>query len=78
METLTVQLNTRSYPIYIGEDILERDNLISQHIKSQRVVIISNETVAPLYLTPLKNALKAFECHEIILPDGEQYKNMLT
>lgn len=78
METLTVQLDTRSYPIYIGEDILNHKNLINQHIKSQRVVIISNETVAPLYLEPLKNTLKSFECHEIILPDGEQYKNMAT
>jgi len=78
MQTLTVQLDTRSYPIYIGEDILNHKNLISQHIKSQRVVIISNETVAPLYLESLKTALKSFQCHEIILPDGEQYKNMVT
>ena len=78
MQTLTVQLGARSYPIYIGVDLLARTDLIKQHINSQRVVIISNETVAPLYLAQLKRGLEQFDCQDIILPDGEQYKNSST
>ncbi len=78
MQTFTVELGSRSYPIYIGKDLLIRADLISAHINSQRVVIISNETVAPLYLEQLKLSLSEFDCQEIILPDGEQYKNIST
>ncbi len=78
MQTLTVELGSRSYPIYIGENLLSRTDLITAHINSQRVVIISNETVAPLYLEQLKLSLTEFNCQEIILPDGEQYKNATT
>ncbi len=78
MQTLTVELGARSYPIYIGENLLARADLIATHIHSQRVVIISNDTVAPLYLEQLKLSLTEFDCQEIILPDGEQYKNAAT
>ena len=50
MKILTVALDDRSYPIYIGEKILSDESLLTRHIKSKQVVIVSNEIVAPLYL----------------------------
>ncbi|MEM7303913.1 MAG: 3-dehydroquinate synthase [Pseudomonadota bacterium] len=76
MHTLNVELGIRSYPIYIGENLYFDNNLIDLHIHGKQVVIISNDTVAPLYLDDLKNALKSKSVINIILPDGEQYKNL--
>ena len=78
MQTLTVELGSRSYPIYIGENLLGQPNLIRPHVTSQRVVIVSNETIAPLYMDQLKQSLDGLDCIEIVLPDGEQYKNLIT
>ncbi len=78
MHTLQVDLGTRSYPIYIGEKLLAKDSLLSNHIHSNDVVIITNETVAPLYLAQLSAALKNKNTQSIILPDGEKYKNLTT
>ena len=78
MKTLKVDLGDRSYPIYIGENLLGKTELISPHIPGQQVMVVSNETVAPLYLAKVKSALNAFEVAEVILPDGEQYKNLDT
>ena len=50
MKTVTVDLGDRSYPIYIGPGLLERGELLRQHIPGKRVLIVTNETVAPLYL----------------------------
>ncbi len=78
MHTLQVDLGTRSYPIYIGEKLLVKDSLLSNHIHSNDVIIITNETVAPLYLAQLSAALKNKNTQSIILPDGEKYKNLTT
>ncbi|MBE9562464.1 MAG: 3-dehydroquinate synthase, partial [Proteobacteria bacterium] len=74
MNTLQVELGTRSYPIYIGQNLLRQSDLITQHIKSNQVLIVSNETVAPLYLHKVVKNLDDFETKSVILPDGEQYK----
>ncbi|MEM8843686.1 MAG: 3-dehydroquinate synthase [Pseudomonadota bacterium] len=76
MNILTVDLGERSYPIYIGMDVLPQGELLKKHINGKQVVIISNETVAPLYLHQLKLALSPNESLDIILPDGEQFKNI--
>jgi 3-dehydroquinate synthase len=78
MKTLTVNLKERSYPIYIGQDLLKQCELIVPFIKSKQVLIISNDTVAPLYLAQLLDGLKQFQCESVILPDGEQYKTLDT
>lgn len=78
MQTLTVELGSRTYPIYIGENLLGQPNLIRSHVMSQRVVIVSNETIAPLYINQLKQSLNGLDYSEIVLPDGEQYKNLTT
>ncbi len=78
MKKLLVELGVRSYPIYIGSDLLNKPELYIQHIKSRQVVVVTNETIAPLYLdTILKNLLK-FDVETVILPDGEQYKTLET
>lgn len=78
MRTLTVDLGIRSYPIYIGEGLLARKELLSKHINSKQIVIISNETVAPLYIDSLVETLKPLQPLKIILADGEKYKTLST
>lgn len=77
MKVLQVELDhDRSYPIYIGSGLLDDAELLSRHIRSKQVVIVSNETIAPLYLAKLQSALAAYDTEAVILPDGEQYKTL--
>lgn len=78
MRTLSVELGSRSYPIYIGEDLISNSELFSQAIAAKDVMIVSNTTVAPLYLDKLMASLSEFQVHTMILPDGESYKTMST
>ncbi|TCV82204.1 3-dehydroquinate synthase [Sulfurirhabdus autotrophica] len=80
MQTLTVNLNERSYPILIGENLLHQPGLILPHLAQKQVAIITNTTVAPLYLDTLIAglALNDVKVIPIILPDGEAYKNSET
>ncbi len=80
MQTLHVALENRSYPILIGSNLLNQADLIVPHLKRKNVAIITNSTVAPLYLAQLTKTLQnANVCViEIILPDGEAYKNTAT
>lgn len=80
METLKVELGLRSYPIYIGEDVLGQAELITRAIAQPHVAVVTNFTVAPLYLDPLLSGLHAqgVKTLPIIVPDGEQYKNAAT
>ena len=78
MQTLTVALNERSYPIFIGEHLLTQENCFKPYLKAKQILIVSNTTVAPLYLAQVQAILNAqgyvVEVH--ILPDGEQYKDI--
>src|SRR6056300_154135 len=76
MKTLTVNLGDRSYPIYIGVELLQDPLLIQKHIQTKAVCIISNTTVSKLYLTQLKKSLNGYRVIEVILEDGEQFKNV--
>lgn len=77
MKQLQVELNdARSYPIYIGSGLLAQTALLTRHIKSQQVVIVTNETIAPLYLAKLQAGLADYQLESVILPDGEQYKTL--
>ncbi|HRK79420.1 MAG TPA: 3-dehydroquinate synthase [Thiobacillus sp.] len=80
MQTLTVDLGDRSYPIHIGDGLVSRPELILPHLAQKRVMVVSNTTVAPLYLAPLKAMLEAagVTVAQVILPDGEVYKNWET
>lgn len=76
METLQVALGERAYPIHIGSGLLSDASLLLPHIASRQVCIVSNETVAPLYLAKLEQALAGYELCTVILPDGEEYKTL--
>jgi 3-dehydroquinate synthase len=80
MQTLTVSLADRSYPIHIGNGLLSQAELILPHLKRKQVAIVSNTTVAPLYMQALAQPLRdaGISVIEIILPDGEAYKNSET
>lgn len=75
--TLQVDLGNRSYPIAIGQALLSEPTLISQHVAGKRAAVVTNTTVAPLYLDmvvrTLTNAGK--QVTTIVLPDGEEEKN---
>lgn len=76
MKKLLVQLGDRSYPIYIGSELLSRAELFSQHIKSRQVLVVTNDTIAPLYLNAVLKNLRDYTVETVILPDGEQYKTL--
>lgn len=75
LQQLVVKAPSHSYPIIIGHQIDMADQLIP-YVKGHQVVIVSNDTVAPLYLQQLKLGLaEHFSVFDCILPDGEAYKN---
>lgn len=80
MQTLKVELANRSYPIYIGRSLISNAALILPHLKRKYVAIVTNTTVAPLYLDTLSRALSdaGVTVISIVLPDGEAYKNSET
>jgi shikimate kinase/3-dehydroquinate synthase len=80
MQTLTVGLGERSYPIRIGNGLLDQAGLLQSVVPRKRVAIVSNTTVAPLYLETLQRTLHSVGISSvgIILPDGEAYKNADT
>ena len=80
MQTLKVDLANRSYPIHIGRNLIADASLILPHLKRKHVAVVTNTTVAPLYLAKLTQTLEAagVKVIPIILPDGEAYKNTET
>lgn len=74
---LSVDLDERSYPIAIGPGMLDDSDLLLRHVNGNKVAIVTNTTVAPLYLQRLRASLEAGgkEVFSIVLPDGEEYKN---
>lgn len=75
MRQLSVDLGERSYPIYVGENLFRTVDLQSL-IKGKQVMIVTNETIAPLYLDDLKRQLPELQVDEVILPDGESFKTL--
>ncbi|KAL5557523.1 hypothetical protein UlMin_039759 [Ulmus minor] len=77
-----VDLGNRSYPIYIGSGLLDQPELLQRHVHGKRVLVVTNTTVAPLYLDKVIEALTRgnpnVSVESVILPDGEKYKDMDT
>lgn len=77
-----VDLGDRSYPIYIGSGLLDQPEILQRHVHGKRVLIVTNETVAPLYLDKVTEALTIgnpnVSVESVVLPDGEKYKDMDT
>ena len=76
MKTINIKFDDRSYPIYIGQGLISDFDLISQHLPHKKIVILTNELVADIYLKPLLDSLPPHkDVISIILPDGEKNKN---
>ncbi|MGD8175932.1 3-dehydroquinate synthase [Marinimicrobium sp. ARAG 43.8] len=78
MQTLNVDLADRSYPIYIGERLLDNTGLLRRHLRAKQVYVVTNETLAPLYLPKLIEQLDGLQVNSTVLPDGEAFKNLET
>ena len=76
VDILKVELGSRSYPILIGAGALTRTDALRTHIPGRDHLIVSNTTVAPLYLPGLVAGLASQRRLEVILPDGEQHKTL--
>jgi 3-dehydroquinate synthase len=75
-ERVDIALGERSYPILIGPRLLEDAQLLSTHIAARSLLIVTNETIAPLYLAKLQSALHGRRVATLVLPDGEQHKTL--
>ena len=81
MQTVKVDLGQRSYNIFVGEGILSTaGDLIKRAEIKGKVAVVSNPTVAQLYLDPVHDALQSsgFEVVPVLIPDGEEYKTLST
>ena len=78
MESLRVELGSRSYPIHIGAGLIGARELYAPHLGGGGVAIVTNAVVAPLYLSPLKKVLGPGTVSDIVLPDGERSKSWET
>jgi 3-dehydroquinate synthase len=76
VQTLSVNLGERSYPILIGADLLARSEVLAPAVAARDVLLVSNTSVAPLYAAPLIAALAPRRVVEAVLPDGEQHKTL--
>lgn len=76
--SLNVDLGDRSYPIYIGQGLLESGEELRRHLKAKKALIITNTLVGPLYSSTVRKSLESagVEVFEVVLPDGEEYKRM--
>ncbi|MCA0899811.1 MULTISPECIES: 3-dehydroquinate synthase [Microbulbifer] len=79
MHRLDVDLGERSYPILIGSGLLTDSSQFEQYIRGKQVLVVTNETIAPLYLKTVLDGLKAFSKVDVVeLPDGEAFKTLDT
>ena len=76
MDSLTVALGARSYPIHIGPGLIADSALYATAAK--QILIVSNEVVAPLYLDEVRAALADRDVQTLVLPDGERHKTLAT
>jgi 3-dehydroquinate synthase len=82
VQELKIDLGARSYPIFIGDGLLSRADLLAGALIGKAAGdtfgIVTNVTVAPLYLAAVKRSLAGKRAFEVVLPDGEQFKTMAT
>jgi len=78
MDTVTVELGQRSYPIHIGPGLLGRPGLLDPHLRGRQVLIVTDTNVAPLYLDAVRAMLPDHEVADVVLPEGERHKTLET
>jgi len=76
MKTLELDLGERSYSIFIGQGLLGCADLFDTGLTGNQIMVVSNETVAPLYLERVRECLGDREVQALILPDGERFKTL--
>jgi 3-dehydroquinate synthase len=77
--TVRVELGERAYPIHIGAGVLDRGDLLREHVAGNQVAVVSNDVVAPLYLQRLRRALgDGYQIDVFLMPDGERHKSLET
>ena len=76
MATLTVELGERSYPILIEANLLNHPEVLTTHLTTNKVVVVTNDVVEPLYFPIISKALAGYDVSKIVIPDGEQHKNL--
>ncbi|WP_144211966.1 3-dehydroquinate synthase [Shewanella donghaensis] len=77
MQQVQVELGVRSYPIYIGQNLLLQNAYLTDYLSGKKALIVTNDTIAPLYLEQVQQAMAC--CSDVgvvVLPDGEQYKDL--
>jgi 3-dehydroquinate synthase len=77
VDTVTVELGARSYPIHIGSGLLRQAQLVCAHLPQPRAAIVTNDVVGPLYLDRLRRTLETagVQTLPIAVPDGEAHKD---
>ena len=78
MHRLSIELGERGYPILIGPALLDDPAVLAEAVAARDVLVVTNETVAPLYLDRLGHSLVGKRVASVVLPDGEQYKTLDT
>ena len=77
MQQIQVDLGVRSYPIFIGQNLIAKDEVWPDFLQKKHILIVTNATVAPLYLDSVKTKLeKVGIVNCVVLPDGEQFKTL--
>ncbi|WP_394129269.1 3-dehydroquinate synthase [Shewanella maritima] len=77
MQQILVDLGDRTYPISIGQSLLKQPKLFDQDLAQKKILIVTNDTIAPLYLKRLEGVLAGCtQVESVVLPDGEQYKTL--
>jgi len=78
MERLAIALGDRSYPILVGPGLLGSAAVLDEAVRARDVLVVTNETVGPLYLERLRRGLEGRRVAHVVLPDGERYKTLDT
>ncbi|WP_158972091.1 3-dehydroquinate synthase [Paraglaciecola sp. L3A3] len=76
MTTLKVELGERSYPISIQANQLNQTEVLTAHLTTKKVVVVTNDVVDALFYPLVAKALTGYEVSKIVIPDGEQHKNL--
>lgn len=78
MQQLTIDLGQRSYPIFVGEDLIARPELFARTVAGRDALVVTNDTVRSLHFERLQRGLGGQRVHALALPDGERHKTLAT
>ena len=78
LQTIEVDLGEKSYPIMVGDGYLSNRYKLSPYIDGHDCMIVTNETIAPIYLKLFLGNIEDKVINTVILPDGEEHKTILS